>query len=182
MSCRAAFTQCATTASGVRRRPPRVYRSSTISPPCRRARAGRRRPPWSLRQSRRCHAARAVGRDTATARAACVVRRMRWRELICHDAPPLVSNGHPISRIAPPDVRTRRAQLSAKHGIRPSLPHVDADALYQIGPPHVPGPRIRRHANHGKTTARAANSIAHLPQFSSTEVWRRLRDAKPLIC
>ena len=35
---------------------------------------------------------------------------------------------------------------------------------------------------HGGEPARAANSIDEPPQFSSTEVWRRLRDAKPLIC
>jgi hypothetical protein len=38
-----------------------------------------------------------------------------------------------------------------------------------------PRPRRSRRRSH------AANSICHVPRFRSTEVWRRLRDAKPLV-
>ena len=88
----------------------------------------------------------------------------------------------PSPRTARPDAPTRRARsgVRASHTGRWSGARPRAPVAHHVDPGRQP-PQCSA-APHGGKRARRTNSLARPPRFSSTEVWRRLRDAKPLFC
>ena len=186
MCCPADFTKYATRASGARA--PRRCDCSCNSN-CNR-RFPLRRPSRKCRQTRYRHecghrlrrCARSVAAGLSIGRAACSARPRPRCGRNRHDAGARPLRPRRPSHTACPDAPTRRARSP-----RPTLHTVPRDGARDRAPvaravdPARQTPRGAV-APHGGEPARATNSIASLPRFSSTEVWRRLRDAKPLFC
>ena len=187
--CRVVFTQCGTTASGARAPPRRGCPCHSSWRPCA---SSLRSPRHRLRRVPSPHrCAHTAGEDTSTARdgssARATSRQERHRHYHRHNpgrcVPTRSGCGHaPTTRTARPDASTRRARLpryapqtgrqgAARH-------HAPIDTHLDPARP-TPDPSA---TPHGGEFARAAHSIARPPRFSATEVWRRLRDAKPLVC
>ena len=168
--------------SGGRTRRRYAPRCSIASRPRRSSRhaqhTSRPRPPPSRGRPRVGSAGRAI----STARADYSARATRRRGSTRHDDQPPLPIDRSHRHIAPTDVRPRRGchRPSARPPRHQGSP--DPASRRPILPPRRCALRVCRETTGGGTLARPANSIADLPRFSSTEVWRRLRDAKPLFC